>query len=274
MKIGISTASFFSKIPTEESHKVIRDLGFSCCEVFLTTFSEYSPEFGQILAENFSGLEVYSVHSLNQHYEPELFNIMERTRNDSEVFFKQVALIAQLLHAKVYTFHGPARLKKIQYDLNYPWIAKRVNSLNTLLGELTSGVCQLAYENVHWTYFNKPDFFKNLRDYSTVCGCLDIKQAMQSKIDVYKYLKILGDRLINVHLCDYDTNGQLKIPGKGSFDFIAFFRKLYRLGYSGPLIIEVYPKDYIHFEELITSKIYLEECLNEAIMIEEREKRD
>ena len=264
MVIGISTASFFSKVTTEDSANIIKSLGFKTCEVFLTTFSEYTPEFGILLKDRFQGLDVYSIHSLNQHYEPELFNFVERTRRDSEFFFEEVCYIAKILKAKYYTFHGPARLKRTKYSLDFQWISNRLSSLNNILGSITQGECYLAYENVHWTYFNDPVFFESLKVLSPVKACLDIKQAMQSGIDLYSYIDIMKDRLVNVHLCDYNENGELRIPGRGCFDFTKLFNKLISIGYNGPLMIEVYPKDYTKFDELEESKNYLQECLNDA----------
>jgi len=264
MEIGISTASFFSKSTTEDSFSIIKSLGFKTCEVFLTTFSEYKYEFGVLLQEKSEGIDVYSVHSLNQHYEPELFNIVERTRKDSEFYFKEVCNIAKILNAKYYTFHGPARLKKTKYFLDFQWISDRLFSLNTILSTITQCECLLAYENVHWTYFNDPSFFESLKKISQIKACLDIKQAMQSGIDIYSYIDVMHDRLVNVHLCDYNEKGELRIPGRGCFDFTKLFFKLISIGYNGPLMIEVYPKDYNNFDELAASKEYLEDCLNKA----------
>lgn len=80
MKVGISTATFFSKVLTEDSFSVIQRCGGECAEVFLTTRYEYEPSFGDLLAERKGDLEIYSVHALNTQFEPELFNSAERTR--------------------------------------------------------------------------------------------------------------------------------------------------------------------------------------------------
>lgn len=86
MKVGISTATFFSKVLTEDSFSVIQQCGGECAEVFLTTYTEYEPAFGDLLQARRDGLEIYSVHSLNTQFEPQLFNAAPRTRNDAEVF--------------------------------------------------------------------------------------------------------------------------------------------------------------------------------------------
>ena len=51
MKVGISTATFFTRVLTEDSFSVIRRLGADCAEVFLTTWYEYEPSFADLLRE-------------------------------------------------------------------------------------------------------------------------------------------------------------------------------------------------------------------------------
>jgi sugar phosphate isomerase/epimerase len=189
---------------------------------------------------------------------------MQRTREDCEVFFTQVAHAANELNANYYTFHGPAKLKKRKYIHNYEWIAKCLAHLNNILSSCTNGKCELAYENVHWTYFDEPEFFKELKTLSPVKACLDIKQAQQSGIDVYDYIDVMKDRIVNVHVCDYDDDGRLKLPGQGTFNFVKLCKALININYKGPLIIEVYANNYNSFSEIQDSMQYLLECINTA----------
>lgn len=264
MKTGISTASFFSKELTENTFDIIRKLKIDTCEVFLTTFREYREEFVRLLNERREGIKIYSVHSLNVQFEPELFNTVQRTREDSEYFFKQIAAAANILGARYYTFHGLTRLKKTPYTLDYSRIGKRVDELDEMLSSLGNG-CRLAYENVHWTCFNSPEFILQLKKYSNVKTCLDIKQAMQSKISVYDYLEAMGERLCNVHVCDYDADGNLCVPGRGIFDFVKFFAALADNGYDGPIIMELYAGNYNDYDEIAEGNEYLKYCLDKAL---------
>ncbi len=260
----MSTASFFTKAVTEDSLSVMRSMGVKTIEIFLTTFREYRKEFIDLLLERKGDLTVHSVHSLNQQFEPELFNVAERTREDCEYFFRQCAEACARLGARSYTFHGPARLKRIPYVLNYDWIADRVRHLDGILAEY-GGNCRLAYENVHWTYFNSPEFIENLKEkYPEVEVCLDIKQAMQSKAPLEQYIEAMAGNLVTVHLCDYHSDGSLAIPGKGEFDFTGFFRKLIAVGYDGPLLMELYAKNYDSFDDVKRSFDYLNKCLTVA----------
>lgn len=264
MEIGISTASFFTKARTEEALLEIQKLGFKVCEVFLGTFSEYEESFIGQLLEVKGDLRINSVHTLNQQFEPELFNPMKRTRDDCENILRKVCKGAGRLGARYYTFHGPAKFKKVKYVLDYPAIGRRVEELCGFVSAESGGVTQLTYENVHWTYYNEPQFITEIAPYTEVCTCLDIKQAMQSGIDCYRYIDKMGNRLKNVHLCDYKDNGRPALPGEGIFDFTKLFYTLIKTGYEGDCIIEVYPEDYDGYSCLTKSRDFLLECIYKA----------
>lgn len=264
MEIGISTASFFSKETTESSLELLNKFKIPVCEVFLSTFYEYKDAFIDELLERKGSTRVFSIHTLNQQFEPELFNPVERTRLDCENIFNQVAKCGGKLDAKYYTFHGPAKFKKLPYVHNYPKIGKRVEELCDMVYNNSGGKTELCYENVHWTYFNTPEYFDNLKPYTRVDTCLDIKQAMLSDFDIYDYIKSMGSRLKNVHLCDFDSNRKLGIPGQGTFDFVKLFATLIENGYEGPAMIEVYANDYSSYDELLKSYDFLTECLFKA----------
>ncbi|MDD3947791.1 MAG: sugar phosphate isomerase/epimerase [Clostridia bacterium] len=264
MEIGISTASFFGRQLTEDTFDIIKELGFATCEVFLTTFSEYRESFAKLVNERKNGLNIYSIHTLNQQFEPELYNMMPRTREDCESIFKQAARAAGILGAKYYTFHGPARLRGRNYVFDYQRLGTRTEELCALL-KSESGCCELSYENVSWAFFYQPEFFAKLREISpSIKACLDIKQAMQSGLHALDFLECMKGRLVNVHLCDYDELGQLSVPGKGIFDFTELFVRLADIGYDGPLMMELYSKNYNNYEDIREGREYLLECLEKA----------
>lgn len=263
MKVGISTASFFLKSQTEDSMNLLNAMGVEVCEIFLTTFREYRKEFINLLLERKGKLDIHSIHTLNLQYEGELFNAAPRTREDCEFFFRQAAEAASMLDAKYYTFHGPPRLKRTPYNINFKWMGERLKELNNIMLEY-GGCAQIAYENVHWTFFSSPEFLERLREYVDIKVTLDIKQAMQSKISVDEYIKVMGKDLVNVHLCDYHSDGSLALPGKGSVDFVELFRKLLDIGYDGPLLMELYARNYDSFDEVKQSFEYLQNCVIEA----------
>ena len=72
MKVGVSTASLFSRKNNEDALPYLNELGVEYAEVFLTSFSEYGEPFGKVVAKAGEGLELFSAHVLNTQYEPQL----------------------------------------------------------------------------------------------------------------------------------------------------------------------------------------------------------
>lgn len=257
MKVGISTATFFSKEVTEDSFSVIQRCKGECAEVFLTTYSEYESEFGALLKERKGDLEIYSVHSLNTDFEPQLFNSVPRTRNDAEKVMHKVLNVGRILDAKCYTFHARGRLKRNTY-IDPVSFGRRIEELAEEAKEYGIKLC---LENVHWASFNTPDFYRDMRIYAPSVGTvLDIKQARQSGYDWREYLEVCKNSLKNVHVSDF-KDGKIAMVGKGEFPFDELIARLNDIGYDGPLIIEQYAGDYNRYEEVGESVQYLKNLL-------------
>lgn len=251
--IGISTASLFMKTEVENSFDIIKKLDCKVVEVFLTTFSEYKKDFVEAMLPSMKGLDIHSVHSLNTHYEPELFNSQLRTYNDAVDILRQVLYAAKVFGAHYYTFHGRSNPKKIA--INFEQIGTRLIDVCNICKEYDVELC---YENVHWALYNYSGFFKDLKSICpSVMATLDIKQAMQSGVDVYDYMDDMGDSIRTIHLCDMTDNGKTCLPGKGRFDFYRFFERLALNECNAPCLLEVYSNDYNTYDELARSLDYL-----------------
>ena len=258
MEIGLSTASFFGKALTEDCFDLIRQAGVDVCEVFLTTFSEYEHEFGDLLKERIGDLRVHSIHTLTNQFEPQLSNRAERTRQDAFAIFDKALSTMQKLGGKYYTFHGASIIKKSQLSVNYAYESERIRRI---CERVTNFGGELTYENVHWAMYRNPEFIKGIHKYiPELKTCLDIKQAMQSGIDYKEFLSADGDTLRTVHVCDYTSDG-LCPPGKGDFDFPELFKHLLDTGYSGPIMVELYSRDYDSFDDVYESVYYLKNIL-------------
>lgn len=247
MQLGVSTATFCSKMYTEETFEYMRELGIDVCEIFLSTFTEYKPSYAEILKKNLQDIKVHSIHSLNTQFEPQLFNQSDRVRGDAEKIFSDILTIAQIVGAENYTFHGQIKMKKTTV-FNSEKIGKRANELCKMTKKYGVDFC---YENVHWSHYNNPNFLNDILPYcDDMHTCLDIKQAYQSGYSWKEYLKIMDGKLKTVHICDYDQNGNTCNIGKGVFDFEEFFRALKGEGFDGPVLLELYSKDWDTMEEL------------------------
>lgn len=257
--IGISTGSFFLKENVEDCFAVIRKLGLEVVEVFLTTFSEYEKEYVESLLPRINGLNIHSVHSLNTHFEPELFNLSSRAENDAIQIMRKVLYGAKVFGAHFYTFHGQFRMKDKVYNIDFEKFGERLSKICSICGEY--GV-ELCYENVNWAFYNYSGFFKSVKQYCPdLRATLDIKQAMLSKVDVYDYIKDMGDNIRTIHICDLTSNGTTCLPGQGTFDFLKFFDHLNTIGCKAPALLEVYSGNYQSYDELAKSIDFLHEVL-------------
>lgn len=248
MKTGISTASFFNRIYNEDAFQHLKNLGCDLTEVFFTTYSEYEEDFAKKMAQNQDGITVHSVHALGTQFEPELYNTSSRVRTDAEKIFKKVCRAAQILKAKYLTFHGPYRMKKKPYNIDYKKFGTRTNEIIDIA---KSYGLNLSYENVHYAFFNEPSFFINLKEYCPMLfGTLDIKQSVQGGIDPYDILDAIGDRLSTVHICDIQGNNETAAIGKGIYDFKKLINTLKNKNIKAPVILELYSKDYQTLDDL------------------------
>lgn len=258
MEIGISTASLFGRLYNEDALPLLEKLGAKIAEVFLETYCEYTESFANLLKERKGELKIHSVHTLNTHFEPQLFSDCERTKKDAIGIFEKCLKAGRILGASCYTMHGKARFKRnINYD-NYEKIGEHFCSLTKLCSKY--GI-SLTLENVEWAYYNKPGFFKNVKKYcADLYSCLDVKQARESGFSYKEYIEEMGDSLLTVHLSDVDKNGRTAIPSKnGKFDFEELFKILKYNGFKGDCLIEIYKENFKTYDELAYSLDYLRE---------------
>ena len=257
MKTGISTASLFTRYKTEDALKFLNENKVKTAEVFLESFCEYNREFGKLVNENRGDMDVHSVHVLTTQYEPQLYSVNERAQADSFKILENAMQSAKEFGAKYYTFHGTARLKKTPIVINYD----RVGSITQRIIDVCQkyGV-QLAYENVHWCYYNYVGFFKQMKERTIgLKATLDIKQARQSELCYKDLINEMKGDIATVHLSDINEDGKMCLPGKGKTDFYDLFSRLKDVGFDGSMIIEVYQGDYEKENELFESLDYINE---------------
>lgn len=255
MKAGISTASLFVRFSTEDALKFLSDNKIEVAEVFLESYCEYNKKFGKVLRKVKGDTEVHSVHVLTTQFEPQLYSVNERAKKDSFDILSGAMAAAKEIGAKYYTFHGVARLKKLPINIDYD----RVGNITQQIINVTEkyGV-SLAYENVHWSYYNYVGFFNEIRKRTTgLKGTLDVKQARLSNVDYRDFIKEMGKDIVTVHLSDVDENGKMVLPGRGITDFYEMFSMLSDHGFDGALLLEVYQNDYRSFSELFDSLYYI-----------------
>lgn len=254
MKVGISTASLFLRLYNEDAIALISEWGVQTAEVFLTSFCEYEPRFSGMLLKRMGNLNVNSVHVLNTQFEPQLFSMHPRVKEDAYVWLDKTLGAANILGAQNYTFHGLARLKSTFKED----IRKSGETLYQIFEHCKQKDVRLCLENVEWALYNRPGLFKEFKKYCPDLGAvLDIKQAAISGYPYGEYLDDMGESLAYVHASDFDENGKKRLPGKGRFDFEELFKRLKDSGFDGAVIIENYGDDYTELKELKDSYDYL-----------------
>lgn len=262
MKTGISTASLFLRYDNEDAVAVLDELGVGVAEIFLTSFTEYKPEFAELLKSRMGALNAHSVHILNTQVEPQLFNKHPRVREDSFAILADVMRSAQVLGAKHYTFHGTARFKKASRNPandNLPRMGECIREIGEFCERF--GV-RLCLENVEWATYNRVGVFTKMKEYyPALQGVLDVKQARISGEGYLPYLREMGENIATVHLSDVDENGKMCLPGRGKTDFVTLLKALKDVGFDGPMLIEAYKDDYQKIEELKQSCNFLEEIV-------------
>ncbi len=240
----------------------LETLGVKTVEVFLTSFCEYGYPFAELLKARKGNLQINSVHSLNTHYEPQLFNAHPRVREDAYACLEKVLDSANALNAPYYTFHGTARIKRSARKEGADNFCKMIEDFRPLLEFCQRHGTRLCLENVEWATYNRPGVFGVLkRELPELLGVLDIKQARISEYPYERYLEEMGDRLVYAHVSDHDEKGKMCLPGKGAFDFDTLIKRLKDVGFDGAILIEVYNRDFDELSELKASVDYLNEIL-------------
>lgn len=247
MKLGISTACFFNRELTEDGLARIRALGVRDVEVFFGTRSEYGSPYIDAIARETEGLRVHSAHAMCTQFEPQLFAIAPRQFADARELLELFLSAAEKVGAPRYTFHGLLKLKRREYAYDYDRIASVVN--DTVARCASHGI-KLCYENVHYSYYDRPEFFATLAPLCPDLGAvLDVKQAIQSGYDWRDYLAASASRIETVHLCDMRGNKPCA-PGQGDVDWDAFFGALAETDFRGTALLELYPDSYADYDEL------------------------
>ncbi len=262
MRTGVSTASLFMRKYNEEALPLLNDLGVKTAEVFLTSFSEYGKDFGEMLAQAKGDLTVNSVHALNTEFEPQLFSSHPRVKADAYGWLDKVLESANCLAAPYYSFHGTSRVKKASRSGQNDDFPSMIKGFQELTAHCRARGVTLCLENVEWSTYNRVGVFAKIAAaVDNLRGVLDIKQARISGDPYEEYLREMGERLTHVHISDVDERGKIRLPGQGVFDFERLIKQLQDVGFDGALLIEVYKNDYAGVMELKNSCDFVDEIL-------------
>lgn len=237
MQLGLSTAAFYGRWETEEAAAQIARLPLDCAEVFLQSDSENTVEFAQLVKKNLGGIPCTSVHPMGG-YENYMAGRPARQIRDAFAHFRRVLEAGEALGAKTFVYHGRNTPLLSPLPWNLKW---NIEAIVPMCEEAQQHGMAIGWENVCWCQLTTPErVLEAKRALPQVRFTLDIKQAMRAGCDPIDYVYAMSDQLCNVHVCDWQGDGKLCLPGEGMFDFDALMRALRSVGYDGPVIMEPY----------------------------------
>lgn len=255
MSVGVSTACFYPEL-TENAVKFLCENGVSQMEIFFNSACEIKGKiFSEICAcvrEN--SAKVVSVHPFSSAFEPlMLFSDYERRFEDGLEFYKKYFDVCNALGAEILVLHGD-RADRTDCDDRYFERYRRLYQAAKQQG------VTVAQENVAYCRSKDVKFIKKMHDIlgDEVAFVLDLKQARRSGVDFCDLVSAMGSRLVHLHANDYDDNSDCLLPGQGKSDFAEIFSTLYKNGFCGESIIEVYRSNYGNYNELVSSMHFLE----------------
>lgn len=238
MILGMSTAAFYGRWETEEAAEQIARLPFDCAEVFLQTFSEYEVSFAREVRARLGEMPCTSVHPMGSRFEIGMFSRSARQRRDTMDMFRRVLDASSALGAGTYVYHGRYNPR----EGTLAWNAQaNVDALGPMIEEAAARGMTIGWENVSWCQLRDAQRVREARALLPQARfTLDIKQAMRSGEEPIRLARAMGDALCNVHVCDWNAQGKLCLPGEGTFNFDALFAALGETDYRGPVILEPY----------------------------------
>lgn len=256
MDIGISSACFYPN-NVEKAFRNVGELGAKTAEIFINSFSELDGSlFNELCSiKDFYGIEVRSLHPFTCAIETLLFfSPYERRKDDSVEFYKKYFNAAAKLGAEAVVLHGGETYIESTPEL----YAENYLKLHTAARH--EGV-YIAQENVRRRHCADPKFMKAVADYigDDFRMVLDIKQCRRENQNEFEFIDLLGEKIIQVHISDFDDKHDCLPPGEGKYDFKKLFSALNNKGYNKSSIIELYQDNYKNISQIADALGYLNE---------------
>ncbi|MDD6275730.1 MAG: sugar phosphate isomerase/epimerase [Clostridia bacterium] len=259
MQIGLSSSCFYPEL-VEKSLERVGESGVKTAEVFLNSECETR---GPILRElrsikEFYGIDIRSIHPFTSAFETiMLFSDYERRTLDSFEFYKKYFYAAGELGARYIVIHGAKCVVPISAEL----YAERYARFASLAREY--GV-YAAHENVVNNHCQNPRFMKQVADYTgdDFRMVLDIKQCRRSSCSEFEFIRLLGDKIAQVHISDFLPGRDCIPPGEGEYDFGRLFGALKSGGYNSSVVVELYRSGFSSFSQIERSVMYLNRVLD------------
>ncbi len=235
-RVGISTASFFPHLLTEEAVEAAARLGFAVLELFLQAEAEYAPSFGSELARRArdTGVRIHSLHLFATLFD--LWSPYRRVYDESRDRYLRTLEIANRVGATALTWHG------LRYQLDNPlWVEPFIESTLWAAQKADEAGVLLCLENVSWCYLRRTEHVERLKALPVPIGfTFDPFHAAEAGDTPEAVARAMGSRMHTTHISDYRRGGPRHLPpGEGELDWETIAAALREIDYRGPLILEV-----------------------------------
>ena len=254
MEIGISSACLYPDT-IENCLKTVGELGVKTCEIFINCPSEMNPPVINELKSirEYYDLQIRSIHPCTSGFETFMFFTRYQRRNlDSVDFYKKYYETANILGAETVVFHGALSTSEMTPE-QYAGYYRPIHEAARAQG------IYLAHENVREHLCCQPKYMKQLADLigEDFRAVLDNKQCRRSGTSEFEFIDLLGDKILQVHLSDFDDTRDCIAPGKGKYDFKKLFEALKNTGYDKSALVELYRHGFGESNELGDAVKYL-----------------
>lgn len=276
MKIG--RVLYIPYLSSEDFLPAVRDaieMGFEHIEIPDVWTSWKQSEIDVVRNELLSFLETSNI-SVNLHTNPfyeayycalyrKVFRAMVSVVEEAIVFANIIGADVVTLHPLIYT----ARFK-VSNPVRALSCAKRMFSkaVGDLIRQAEDYGIKLGLESFCWkspktfsSIFDSPEDFIDFvsgfePEYFGVT--LDTGHAFQHGVDINYFINRCKGLMINVHIHDSDGKVAHLPIGEGKVDFETIIETMKRIGYSGPLSLELFPAST---DKILLSKNRLEKML-------------
>lgn len=241
MKAGVSTACLYPAL-IEDALSDLVSSGIKTTEIFINTHSELMPAFTEkmknILTD--AGASCTAVHPYTCPIEPMMmFSSYQRRLDDFLEYCRYYFDAMNTLGAGIFVLHGNKHITSVDEELYFERFA--------LLSRTAAGYgITVAQENVERCQSRSLSFLKHMSEYlgDTAKFVLDIKQAVRSGEDPFEAARVLGNRIVHIHMSDHDDEHDCMMPGTGKFRTGEFLRLMHELGFDGSVMTELYRDNF------------------------------
>ena len=251
MNTGISTACLYP-METEQALQILLDLGYRRFEVFLNCMEELQPPFLRELKRRADGVgaEFMSVHPFTSAVESSLlFGDYPRRTEEGFDLYRRYFAAAAYLGAKWVVIHGQPQGHGKLSDQGYWQRFGELYRLGGLEGAYPAQECVRRFRAADTAFV--AGMRESLGDQCAFV--LDVKQCRMVGTPWQDMVRAMGQRLVHVHLSDWDEEHPCLLPGAGKGGFLPLRRALEQRNYSGAVITEVYRENFQELSQLKNS---------------------